>query len=78
MSTDTADDDRLESRVRGLEATTDQLNERIGELNTRIGRLEDRMDDLQSEMNALRDSVRNWAVFTVLAIGTLLTLFQFL
>lgn len=72
MSADTADDaDRLESRVASLEATTEQLNERMG-------RIEDELRDLRTEMNALRDSVRNWAVFTVIALGTLLTVFQFL
>lgn len=75
MSTDT--DDRLESRVAALEATTDQLNERMGALEDRMGRLEDRMADLETEMNKLRDSFRNWAVFTVLALGALITLFQF-
>lgn len=74
MSADTADDadsDALESRIAALEATTAQMNERLG-------RVEDEIRELRSEMNDLRDSVRNWAVFTVLALGTLLTIFQFL
>lgn len=91
--------DRLESRVAGLEATTEQLNTRLGRVENEIQVLREEitgfrsemrdnheslrgeMSDLRSEMgtgmDALRDSFRNWAIFAVVAIGTLMTLFQF-
>jgi hypothetical protein len=41
------------------------------------GEMTDFHSEIRGDMDDLRDSFRNWAIFAVVAIGALLTLFQF-
>lgn len=79
MSTD---DDPPESRIAALEATVDQLNERMGSVEIEIRRLREDLNDFRqenrewssheelcTEFERMQISIRNWALSVVLALS---------
>lgn len=50
-----AGQDRMETRMDGLEASVGELNRRVGGLEQRIGSLEERVDGLDQRMGSLEE-----------------------
>ncbi len=59
-----ADRDRLETRVRELEAERDDLSRRIGKKDTRIAEVEDEMDRVRGRLAELEEENRRLATET--------------
>lgn len=82
MSTDTADDDPLEARVRGLEHEVSQMNERLGAIESRFDTLETRMDNRFNQLETRIDDrfqvqkqrTRRWMYLMLFAVSVSVTI----
>jgi len=69
-----ADTDRLDARLSGVEGTVEQMDKRLEDMNGRIDRVDDRIetrfDALDGRINDLRTDFRRW-MFLFFAAMTL-------